>query len=265
VPDTVGQVPFGGRAEAHAAVGRAKQPQVIVARMGCVHCGESTGQRPVALQHRSRGRPIGTVGLLVLRRLLRHVGVQNRVVRIGPCCHGANVARTDRSNGMDRGADPCVASDARTKRVGSFSPSRDRPIAKSSLLVPDRPGLPPVIDTAAEITRVQQRDAKASVRCGGENGLAHCVGVGVERAIRLVVEVVELANAGHPGQHHLGERRSRQPMVRVGGQGASKSIHLVAPRPERTDSLMGTPPQRPVKRMAVGIREAGNRHPWKPH
>ena len=74
-------------------------------------------------------------------------------------------------------------------------------------------------------------------RGGLAQRLAHRVRVVVRAAARPVVQVVELADAGHPGEHHLGEDGpgQREVGVRVepGGDGVhrSRQVQNVPPPP----------------------------------
>ena len=103
-------------------------------------------------------------------------------------------------------------------------------------------------------------------RAACDDGLAHGVGVGVRPAGEVVVQVVELADDGDAGQHHLGEDRPRQGEVGVGVEVPRDGIHLLAPGPEVAAVAVGAAAQRAVEGVAVarwparaGRRRAGGR------
>ncbi len=54
-----------------------------------------------------------------------------------------------------------------------------------------------------QIQRVEQRDANASVGRRREQRGAHRIGVAVAGSVRLVVDVVELADGGDTSKGHL--------------------------------------------------------------
>ena len=115
-----------------------------------------------------------------------------------------------------------------------------------------------------QVQRVEQGDADPGFGGGGRERLAHLVRVGVRRAVRLVVEVVELADARDAGQRHLGERGPRQPVVAVRLQPFGGPVHQLAPRPERASIGLRTRAQGAMERVAVGVGEAGDREAGQP-
>ena len=73
-----------------------------------------------------------------------------------------------------------------------------------------------------------------------------------------MVEVVELTDAGDPGECHLGERGPGEAVVRVGLEPFGGPIHQLTPRPERAAIGLGARPQRSMEGVAVRVGEAGN-------
>ena len=113
-----------------------------------------------------------------------------------------------------------------------IDPCVDVPIAESPL--GERGvGVAGVGETAVEVERVEQRDADARLTGRLDECVAHRVAVRIRRPVGLVMEVVELADAGDARHRHLGERRSRQPVVGVGLEPFGGPVHQVTPRPER--------------------------------
>ena len=73
------------------------------------------------------------------------------------------------------------------------------------------------------------------------------------------MDVVELADTGDASQRHLGERRSREPVIVVGLEPFGGPVHLVTPRPERAATGLGPSAQGAMERVAVRVGEAGQR------
>ena len=148
----------------------------------------------------------------------------------------------------------------RLERARPGRPGERVAVAEATL---DRVGLRP--DAAVEVTGVEQRDPDAGVAGRRQQGGTHRVGIVVGLPPGLVVEVVELADRGHPGQRHLGEHGPGQSVIALRVEGGGDAVHLVAPRPERTlAATMGPPAQYAVEGVAVGVGEAGQRQPGQP-
>ena len=111
-------------------------------------------------------------------------------------------------------------------------------------------------DTAVEVTCVEQRDSNPGSSSRFHEHDAHLVWVVVGVAVRSVMEVVELADAGDPRKCHFGVRCGRQVEIRIGGETRSKPVHLVTPRPKRAGATVGAAPQRSVEGMGVSVRHA---------
>jgi len=110
---------------------------------------------------------------------------------------------------------------------------------------------------AGQVARVEERDPQARLGRRLEQGAAHGVPVRVRVPARLVMQVVELAHAAHPGQRHLGVDRPGQPEVAVRVEPGRDGVHALAPGPERAAVRLGGGPQRPVKGVRVSVGEAG--------
>ena len=167
----------------------------------------------------------------------------------------------DGAHGMDGGTDPPGVGGA--ERGDALDPRTDAAVTEPALRDPWL-GVPGVGETAVQVERVEQGDADPGFGGGGHQRLAHLVRVGVRRAVRLVVEVVELADARHAGQRHLGERGSRQPVVAVRLQAFGGPIHQLAPRPERAPVGLRARAQGAMERVAVRVGEAGDREAGEP-
>ena len=173
---------------------------------------------------------------LVLRDLLRDVGVQGSLVGCSPVSDKLHRARVDSPDRVDRRSNPVrVANREPAYPVG---PRARSPITESSL-GSDRFAISVSPEASIEIQRVEQCDADADVVSRGKKSQTHLVGVGVLAAAKLVVQVVELANAAHTGQRHLGEHRSGQPTVGVRLKPFGGAVHQVTPRPEGPAAGLG--------------------------
>ena len=95
--------------------------------------------------------------------------------------------------------------------------------------------------------------------------LAHLVRVVVGHAARAVVQVVELADRGDPGERHLGEGRARQREVAVGVEPVGELVHRARAR-SRTSRRRAAvaAAQRAVEGVRVGVGEPGQRQPVEP-
>ncbi len=174
-PDPVGQVPFGGGADAAPRAGAGQDGQVLVAQVGGVHGGEPIAQGAVVGQDPGRVEAVGGAALLVLGRLLAEVGVQGSGGAVGPRRDHLDGHRVDRPHRVDGRPDPARV--GRPQLVDPRRPRRRVPVAE--------PPLHRVQNGAegagVEVAGVEEGQAEAGGLGGGPDGLAHLVGVGVGR------------------------------------------------------------------------------------
>ena len=195
--------------------------------------------------------------LLVLRRLLAHVGVERRATAGGPRADHRHRRRIDSSHRMDRGTDPDAG-----RRRQPLDPCRPRvgiSVRESSLHVVRRDPEPSV-----EVAGVEQRQPDAGVGRRDPEHLPHHVRFVVGLAAHPVVQVVELAHARVAGQRHLRERRRGEREVPLRIERRRQLVHPLAPRPERTRRTMGTASKGAVEGVTVGVGEAGHGQPGEP-
>ncbi len=158
---------------------------------------------------------------------------------------------------MDRGADPAAL--GRVERGDPLDPCVDVPIAEPALRErwarrsPASVRPPCRYSVSSSVMRIPASRAAAT------SASPISFGFGVRRAVGLVVEVVELADARDAGQRHLGERRSREPVVAVRLESFGGPVHQVTPRPERAAVRLRPRSQCAMERVAVRVREAGDR------
>ncbi len=189
------------------------------------------------------------------------------------CSFSAGCSETWQCNGTSRSAAhaPTTSADAgstaRTEWIAAPTPRRRRcqPVEVRGARRPperiavaeaplNRIQLDP--DAAVQVTGVEQRDANAGRRGGGDQRRAHRVRVVIVSPTHVMVDVVELADAGDAGERHLTEHRRREPVVRLRRQVLGRRVHLLAPRPERADADLGGTPQQPVEGVTVGVGES---------
>ena len=87
----------------------------------------------------------------------------------------------------------------------------------------------------------------------------HRVRLVVVPAAHGVMQVVELADHGHPGQRHLRVDGPGQREIGVGVESSGNGIHLLAPGPEGAGASLGAAAQRPVERVAVCVGRSRQR------
>ena len=158
----------------------------------------------------------------------------------------ARSLRVDRADAVDGGADP--RGPALGERVDALDPRSGVAVAEA-------------LDPAVQVARVEQRDPQPGRARGGEHRAAHRVRILVGRAVGRVVQVVELADAGDPGERHLAERGPREREARVGIERARQLVHLLAPGPERALAGVRATAQRALERVRVRVGEPGQREP----
>src|SRR5215472_11526635 len=147
---------------------------------------QSAGPRQQA-GRRQAGRP---EAVFVLLRLLGHVNVERHLALGGPCGHPLDGLLVNRPDTVDGGADAdtwLAAQPGRPRRPGC-----PRAVSKAPLSTLERAAVQPT----PKVAGVEQSEADARLSGGRDECLPHPVGVVVWSAIRLVVQVVELAHDG---------------------------------------------------------------------
>ncbi len=200
--DAVGEVALGRRAHAYGAAVRPEQAPVAVAHMHGVHRRESVTQNTEVGQQRGWCAAVRGEALFVLGGLLGDVAVERHAPLASPCGDGGDGVGIDRPHGVDRGAQPHGGTGEPVAPGGPLRPGERVAVAETALGVVRLEA-----DATGQVAGVEQRDPHARLAGRGDHGLAHGVGVAVRRSARAVVDVVELADGGDPGEGHLGERR----------------------------------------------------------
>ena len=252
-PDPVGQVAFGGRAEAGGGTGGAEAGDVLTAEVGGVHGGGARAQHPGRGGQGGRGAAGGGEAGLVLGPLLRQVQVQGGAAAGGPGGHGRHGRRVDRPHAVDGGPDPEPGPVA--EGAGPRGPAVGVAVAETDLGAGQRPAVEP----APQVAGVEQGEPDPGPAGRLGQRLPHLVGVGVGPAGRVVVQVVELAHGGDPGQRHLGVGGGGQLQVAVRVEDRGDLVHQLPPAPEVPPAAMGAPAQRPVEGVRVAVGQPGDR------
>jgi hypothetical protein len=86
-----------------------------------------------------------------------------------------------------------------------------------------------LFETRGQVAGIEQADPQTDIASRRDERLAHRVGVLVRRAIRLVVQVVELTDGIDAGEPHLGIRREGQEVQQFRVEHSGECVHVVAP------------------------------------
>ena len=119
--------------------------------------------------------------------------MQRGIARRRPCGDLAGDCRVDGAHRVDGATDSGAGRRSASRRP---DPTQACGVAVAeSELRADGAAYPVASEPAVEVQRVEERDADAGVARRGEQRFAHGVRVVVRRAVGLVVDVVELADA----------------------------------------------------------------------
>ena len=215
----------------------AQQLDVARGEVGGVHHRRARAERARRVEHLGRGGAERRPALGVLQRLLGQVRVDRRPVRMRPGHNLGHLVRGDRADRVDRRAEPRVRPHHPQRVAGEpgnpLRPGGGRAVAEPELDARQRQRLSAGQEPAGQVAGVEQGDPQAGCGRGRDQHPAHLVRVAVALSPAAVVQVVELADAGDPGQRHLrvdgaGEREVR-PRVEPPGD----RVHAVPPGPER--------------------------------
>ena len=252
--DAVGQVGLGAGAGADRRAAAAEGGDVVGGEVGGVHRG---GVR--AEQRRGRRAGGSGCGRRTAWQASFSAGCSERCTCSGPAGGGrgdrGQLVGRDRPHGVHRRADPqpgALGQRAATRAAhASASPSENRRLDVVQRQVAG------ALESAGEVAGVEQGQPDAGVGGGLDQRLRHRVRVGVRPPPARVVQVVELADAGDPGQRHLGVGGPGQRQVAVRVEAGGDGVHPLAPGPERAAPVVGAPAQRPVEGVRVRVGEAG--------
>jgi hypothetical protein len=166
--------------------------------------------------------------------------MKRRLVVKCPLGDDRHLIRGHGANGMDRrtAANPSGGFQIRD----ALGPPMRVTIAKPPLnrykRGPESPG---------EITGIEQGHANADLGRSSDQGVSHCVPIPVWSPVNVMVQIVELADAGDPGKCHLCEGRPRERVVRLRIEACCDLVHRLTPGPEGSSPRVGAATQCPVK------------------
>ena len=146
---------------------------------------------------------------------------------LGPGGNGGAGRRVDGAHAVDRGTGARVSPEA-AERVDPLGPGVGVAVGEAALRTFGRRAI-----ATLEVARIEQRDPDPGIGRGLRPARAPSRSGRRRGCRRPVVEIVELANSGDPGERHLGEHRPGERRVAVGIERFGELVHLLAPRPER--------------------------------
>ena len=108
-------------------------------------------------------------------------------------------------------------------------------------------------EPAGEVTHIEQGEPDPCLGGGLDQRRAHGIGIAVRAASLVMVQIVELADDGVSGQHHLGEYCAGQRQIGIRIQSGGERVHLLPPGPEAAAASVRSAPQGAMKSMTVAI------------
>ena len=151
------------------------------------------------------------------------------------------------------------------ERVDPLGPPLAVAVAEPQLRAGQRLGGTVVAQPAGQVAGVDQGDPHPGLRRRLDQRPPHLVLVRVRDAAGAVMQVVELAHAGDPGQRHFRVHGPGQRQVAVRLQPRGHLVHPLPPGPERSLPGLGGAAEGAVERMGVGVGQARQGEPGQPH
>jgi hypothetical protein len=258
--EPVPQVAFGGGAQAGEHLRAAQQFEVRGTDVRRVHDRGPRPEHVFVVQQPGRRNAVNGPAGIVLTRLLGHVDVQRSPPAATPGHDRVHLLGRHRADRVEGRAGPRAGGDhaagVEPERVHTLRPPGRVAVAEPHLRTGERQHPGPV-ETTGQVAGVEQGQAQASLGRRLDQGPPHRVGVSVGTPVRPVVQVVELADAAHPGQRHLGVNGPGQLEIAVRVEPGRGLVHALTPGPEGPPACLGTGPERAVEGMRVRVGEAG--------
>ena len=129
-------------------------------------------------------------------------------------------------------------------------------VAETALAVMQRPA----VETAGLVKHRQQGQPDAGIFGGADDGLRHFRWVGIGATIRLVVQVMELADLAVTGFQHFAIQLGGNGIQLLGIDFSGETVHLFAPGPEavgRIPAALGQTGHGALEGMAVTVGDCG--------
>lgn len=129
-------------------------------------------------------------------------------------------------------------------------------MAETTLSVVQRPA----IETTGLVQHRQQRQSDAGIFGGADDGFRHFRRVSIRAPIRLMVQVMELADLAVAGFQHFAIQLGGNGIQLLGIDFSGEPVHLFAPSPEavgRIPAAFGQTRHGALERMAVTVGDCG--------
>ena len=250
---TVAEVRFRRRAQARDGAAAGERVALAVVEVRRVHQTPARVHRAVCQQPRDRARAERRAHRVDLARLFRgvqvHGGVARRAVE-----ERAQLGRRHRAQRVRAHADDNVGI---VRVIGAQRRGDLQNIVDAGCEAPLARVQRRAAGVAVRVQRGQQADRDARLFRGCDQRARRRGLVGVPRAARIAVDVVELGDGGVAGREHRAVRAERERVQRVGLQRRGERVHRVAPRPEivvssRAAALGARRPSRAETRASAG-------------
>ena len=164
-----------------------------------------------------------------------------------------------RAKGMGRDAEARVACEGFQQRAAVGMQSRELVERAAEAALPAGERAP--VHAAAHVKHRKMRVADAGLCGGGDDALAEFRRPGVGRPVRLVMEIVKLADRGEARFKHFHLHLRRDGLDVVRRQAFDEVIHQRAPGPEIVDlilaAIFGEAGHRPLEAVGVDIARRG--------
>ena len=206
------------------------------------------------------------LALLELAPLLAGMDVADHAARLRIRCDLLEPPARDRAHavGGDPDLDPGHARCPGPQRLHAPQERGNVRVAKAPL-TRRRRQIRAVRPAAAVVGGRQEHDRQPGLDRGLGDRERHRVGLGVRGAVRLVVDVMKLAHDAVARAAHLRIGLERDLAHRGRVERLGQAEHLGPPRPEvvliSAARTLGTPPERPLERVRVGVRHGRDRRP----
>ena len=257
----VAEIALGGGVDARVSARFSKHHGLVGQQVRRVNGDETRSEHAMIGEQLDRAPTrLGDAGV-DLAGLLGDVHVQRQLVATGVLGDGREPRRRNGANAVRRDAHAHVwivrVPSAQRIDVGERDVARGigeaalRPLGRSTR-------------ASAVIHGAQERDAQTFVLGRSDHRVGHHRAIVVRRAVRLVVQVVELAHRQRPGLSQLAVGDARDRVHLLGRHRLGQRVHRRAPRPEIVGSVrpraLRLPTHRALESVRVRRREGRQPH-----
>ncbi len=261
IEHAIAEIGFGGRTDAGHRAAVRQAPTLVPVQMGRVHQAPARVDRRMVQQPVHRPRAAPRQAFVDLALLLGDMDVhrRGRVHRMQPGHRGTQAVGRHRAQRVWRETKP------RRSRASRCQPLQQRQhrvglVQEAALFGQRRLGA----EARALVQHRQQRDADARALRGAQQAQRHLGRIGVRRAVGLVMDIVEFADAGIAGAQHLDIELRGDRLQRLGRQPQRKAVHQLAPAPERIvggRAELGQAGEAALEGVRMQIGHAGQHRP----